>query len=1023
MAERAAFARATFRLVVCLIALSAHSPLVAAEADPPKIHSLGQPPLWKPLAGGFYAWDDEGASGGGAYAGIYRDLLPSALGIGVAGEAYLGGHEGHSGPEFGVRAVADLRALFLKLGVDHNFGRDQTSFLLSLQLPLRRGGILGRGTQLRLDWLPARKGTLQLGIQVPLEPHMGCTRPRHTQVPLPVPPRAAFSAPARLEPPVREALSRVDEAAAWVVRLNSVFWDDSRDDRVKSLQRTREQIRAFKALYDERTPLRPQGHALSREVELLHGELARAFGLAAGVLPERAVERGEPLAALARQVLLEDVAYPFNRLYGQFKTPDTLLGLAAQARERYWAELAGQPGLDPARRAAVRAVFDSYVVLLERLRKEFERRAEGDPRLTFLPFPLVLRPEQHDTRAEIDAILGRAQGTPFTRGNSFLYLNGQQFQRELQRMILATEDYHVLWLHDFDGVDHGGDPDVVGFYQAVEGYLQALTRRVREFARSGRLPVYLLLVDLYYYEANRGRLLLDLLEDPLGHRIRLPRQERPDNRRLQQRAQEAQDELRQAVRSSSRLQQEAARRGERWLRETVKVHVSVMNPSDLSFRTTRLVGYLPLASDNAIRDHRKIAFRDVSEADPARGEALFGGVSVGEQYTSETWEDRALLAAGPALLTLKDAARRYLRQNGFSDAELPPPLRPLPTPADYDARVRELEARGWTASALAVHNDRGFARKDASVATLVLYSLLPPGSLIVVPDSIWTSMTWASQLVGAALRGCHVYVIAPSAQNAPSAGFGQLTRSREVFTRFFEIQTLLGPEIAAAGGRLRTGLYTRSSRVGDMPARFREVAACYRRYGFLRDEFPVSDDFLDALERAAAAIEAEGFTAEPLPEDAQARAPKLHRKTQFFAGREALAAIARHPEVDAAIKTQIALEAVVTTPPEAGPMVEQDRFALLKPFLEAEAALAPGREGRSPLYLTVGSRNQDVRGAILDGEALYVVSGGWSLWAYADMFLLFGSTTWVESAQEMDRLLPPHSEWKRRIGRWLRKVI
>jgi hypothetical protein len=114
---------------------------------------------------------------------------------------------------------------------------------------------------------------------------------------------------------------------------------------------------------------------------------------------------------------------------------------------------------------------------------------------------------------------------------------------------------------------------------------------------------------------------------------------------------------------------------------------------------------------------------------------------------------------------------------------------------------------------------------------------------------------------------------------------------------------------------------------------------------------------------------------------------------------------------------------VVTTRAEARPLVEQDRFELVKPLLLAEAGLAPELAARSLFYLSVGSRNQDVRGAILDGEVLYLVSGAWSLSAYADMFLLFGSTTWIESAEEMERLLPPPSEWKRRIGRWLRKVI
>ena len=38
-----------------------------------------------------------------------------------------------------------------------------------------------------------------------------------------------------------------------------------------------------------------------------------------------------------------------------------------------------------------------------------------------------------------------------------------------------------------------------------------------------------------------------------------------------------------------------------------------------------------------------------------------------------------------------------------------------------------------------------------------------------ITDSIWTSLTYASHLVVAVLRGCDVYLIAPSFENAPSA--------------------------------------------------------------------------------------------------------------------------------------------------------------------------------------------------------------------------------------------------------------
>jgi hypothetical protein len=45
----------------------------------------------------------------------------------------------------GVRALAELRGLFLKAGVDYDFQRENASFILALTAPLRRGGILSYG--------------------------------------------------------------------------------------------------------------------------------------------------------------------------------------------------------------------------------------------------------------------------------------------------------------------------------------------------------------------------------------------------------------------------------------------------------------------------------------------------------------------------------------------------------------------------------------------------------------------------------------------------------------------------------------------------------------------------------------------------------------------------------------------------------------------------------------------------------------------------------------------------------------
>jgi hypothetical protein len=1000
----------------------------AADAGPPAavdplapVASLGKPPTWKPFAGGYYGLDRSGGStrsGGAGYVGIYRDLMPSIVGVGVSGEAYVGGYDGLSGPDLGVRALADLRSLSLKAGVDHDFQREDTSFILSLALPLRRGGLLGRGTLLRVDWLPGRGHSFQVGLQIPLEPHMGKTRPRDTDVDLPraeePPPPPATS------PALAAAMREVRQCAKRIVVLSTAFPRDERSDRLRSLDRSRAQLREVKRALGETSAARPNGVRMDEEVRILHDHLDLAFGLAAGAAEGDARARGAPVAAIAREIALDEVLYPYNRLFGQYKEPEELWGFAARARERFAEELAAREAAPAA--GAVLAVFDDYLRALEETRAWWVEALEADSRLAWLPFQLALLPEQHDTQEELDAILSRAQSTPLVGGNAVLYSSGQQFQVALRSTIHRAEDYHVLWLHDYDGVDPGGDPDVVGLYITV-AYLEALAARVREFDRTGRLPVYMMLIDLHYWEANEGRLYTDLLQDPLRARARLPRQDEAENRELQARLDRAVGELREAVAASTRLQEEVARRGQAWLRKYVSVHLSVMNPADFSYRTHRLIGHLPIAPDTMIRDHRKMAFFDLTERDPGKGAALFGGVGVGEQYVTATWEDRAVLLAGPAALGLKDAARRYLKANGMNDEQIPPPLRPLPKPPDYDERVAALERKGWTATASQVHNARGFGPKDASIASAVLYTLMPPGSLIVVPDSIWTHELWAAHLVGAALRGCHVYVIAPAAENAPSAGFPQMSRTREVFSRFLEVQKILGPEIEARGGRLRAGLYTRRSGVNDLRAQLGEMSETLERYPFLAEVFPFPKEIYAGVRKAEEGLAAAGYRADArLPADAAPRSPKLHRKTQLFVTREALDALVRDRRVQQVIADQMVFHA------RQGYFVDPDEHSadlgkLFFPYLDAFRELPDDVRKRAVLYMTVGSLNKDARGMMTDGEVLQVTAGPWAIWAIADMWMLTGATSWLESQEELDRLLPPYKPWQRRLGRWIRKVL
>jgi hypothetical protein len=351
---------------------------------------MGRPPVWKPFVGGYYGLDrseEQAHSGGAAFAGLYKDLLPSIVGVGASGEAYIGGYGGVAGVNGGVRALAELRGLFLKAGVDYDFQRENASFILSLTVPLRRGGILGHGTHLRVDWLPGRGNSWNFGLQVPLEPHMGKTRPRDTEVDMP---RAKKPRPrAPIDPAVVAAMQEVRRSARGIAVLGTAFWSDDRSDRVKSMERTRQQILEFKKLIGQTSPDRPNGVSMESEVRILHDRLDLAFGLAAGAGAAEARAKGAPVATAAREVALDEVLYPYNRLFGQYKRPEELWGLVARARERFVARL-DAAGLAGARRDAILDVFEDYLRVLEETREWWLKRLEADSRLAWLPFQLVL---------------------------------------------------------------------------------------------------------------------------------------------------------------------------------------------------------------------------------------------------------------------------------------------------------------------------------------------------------------------------------------------------------------------------------------------------------------------------------------------------------------------------------------------------------------------------------------------------------------------------------------------------------
>jgi hypothetical protein len=532
------------------------------------------------------------------------------------------------------------------------------------------------------------------------------------------------------------------------------------------------------------------------------------------------------------------------------------------------------------------------------------------------------------------------------------------------------------------------------------------------------MPTFMIFNSQFFYDGSNGRRYLTLLENPLRHRLKLGRKHREMEGQMEQ----AQEELRQAVAASPRLQAETRTRGEGWLRDVIKVHVSVTFPADLSFRTAKLVSWIPFAPDSLILDHRKFFFYDVTEEDPSRGEACFTGTGVGEEYAGPTWDDRGILASGPSLLELKAAARRLLRSQGFAEDEIPDGLQPRPRPARYDDLVAELEAQGRTALALNVHNEAGYAAKEATLVQAILYTMAPADTVIVVPDSIWTSTLWAGQLAGAALRGCRVYIVAPSQDNAPAGALALLAQTREVFGRLFELSQVFRDEIAAAGGDLRVGLYSRATPVDDTLGSVREVAQRLREHPWLLDAYPMPPGIVELLDEEGDSLEAQGYEPRFIARGTRKGRPKIHRKTQLFATHRALRAIADMPLLQQRLPDLIRLMAAETSDPES----LLDAGTPLAPSGPVLTRLAndPPDGARDGLYfLTVGSKNQDPRGAYLDGELSHVVAGLWALVEYPDFLYLMANTEWIEEQEQFEELITVEESGARKFGRAIRKVL
>ncbi len=499
----------------------------------------------------------------------------------------------------------------------------------------------------------------------------------------------------------------------------------------------------------------------------------------------------------------------------------------------------------------------------------------------------------------------------------------------------------------------------------------------------------------------------------------------PDYRVWEDSVRQFQEDLRVAVAQSSALQAEVKIYGREWLANQIKVHVSITNPSDLSFRGGGFFKYISFAPDNIMRDHRKITSYDITELDPGKGEAMFTGMGVGEHYVGPTWDDRSILARGPALVSLKDATRELLLSQGIE--QIPMPLRPLPKPYNYDDMCNKLRARGWTATAIQVHNATGFGPKYADVIKAILYDLMPNGSHLYIPDSLWNSPFWGAMLTGAALRGCVVLVVSPALENAPSSGILEMSRANELFTRFVIIQNEIKEEIESAGGLFKTGIYNMDVDVGDVVGKLQILIEGIAQSEVFQRIFPFDSSVVEMVAGMPEFLESQGFEPGYRSDDARKRKPKLHLKSQFFASERAINTIVPMKGWENLVQKYILARAEQIKRREDRVDAKDLRKDLSKEtgaLIESWGkGLSPQERGEAILYLTIGSQNQDYRSMIMDGEALFVVGRTWAMVAYLDFVSLMAQTTWIHDVQQLEELLPRHRGFWKWLGRYLKLAL
>jgi len=85
--------------------------------------------------------------------------------------------------------------------------------------------------------------------------------------------------------------------------------------------------------------------------------------------------------------------------------------------------------------------------------------------------------------------------------------------------------------------------------------------------------------------------------------------------------------------------------------------------------------------------------------------------------------------------------------------------------------------------------------------------------------------------------------------------------------------------------------------------------------------------------------------------------------------------------------------------------------------------VSPEVKEKIMFYLTIGSQNQNLRSTIMDGEVTVLIARMQAMSAYLDLVGVLMLTTWVDTEEQLEELLPHSSGRMRWIGRHLRNAF